>query len=294
MRKGQILVENAVVFQFFMLMVVAMFAIALMTEMYGVAQLSTIAICELYAESPNILGEWGARAVNHIPLINQDFMIFSPRMDVSVGGHEMLYNEDSRSVVLVPLSQSALPPRITCQTTYRIFAVRLPLLGPVDITGQAYYTTNRRYGPVMIDYSPPRPVTPSLILIVTPALLGCVAAMRPKNTRGEKGQALPEYAIITMTLMIPVMICAWSIATSVDAARITALGGLTLASAALGPNPARADVSFSWGDNSCTFAAGENMDCNSGSPYSATREFPGIPTISFGGTFVSMVIGGVH
>jgi len=294
MRKGQILVENAVVFQFFMLMVVAMFAIALMTEMYGVAQLSTIAICELYAETPNISGAWGAEVVNHIPLLGQNFVIPSPRMDVNVGGNQMLYDNNSRSVILVPLSQSALPSRITCQTTYRIFAARLPLLGPVDITGRAYYTTNRRYGSVMTDYSPPRPVTPPLILMVAPALLGCVAAMRPKNTRGEKGQALPEYAIIVMTLMIPVMICAWSIATSVDAARITALGGLTLASAALGPNPARVDVSFSWGGNSCTFAVGENMDCNSGSPYSATREFPGIPTISFGGTFVSMVIGGVR
>ncbi|WP_347244275.1 hypothetical protein [Thermogutta sp.] len=262
-KRGQVLVEFALVYSTLLLAVIASLVSMLMSSQYALARISTVGICELYAESPDIRGRWGG----HIPYTGSRIPL--PRMSVTVGRTTMGW--DGRGIRLQPISMYDTSMPLSCTSDIHLRAISIPFLGDIEVHTTFTYTTNRRYGEWAF-ISPPRPSSP-------PVLFPLLLLPRRRNSGRRRGTALIEYALTSGPWIMFGVMAVEQMAETLDVFYAASLGQAAMGAAGLGPNRVPIGISFSvssysggWG---CSASDGEMLDCGV-SPYSLGR----IPTIT--------------
>lgn len=278
MRRGQVLVETALSIGVMLLTIIAGFAADMLISQAKIGESVTVNVCEAYAESPDIedvVGGWASYL--------GDWRVRMPRMSISItGSNKVITTDDNRRLHVTPL-EGLLPQVFSCESTMYLGG-ELPFFGFVGITHRYRYTTFRRYGPVgqIVPPSHERIERRSADVLPPVPLFSVVPPVR-RGARRRKGQALVEYAMVMLPILPFIVTAVWETLYMKFVMELSARGAVTMTYAAVGPNPARLDITFHTPRGSYSFAPGELIDCDGVSPYSASVPF--VPGVTMRGTW---------
>lgn len=303
--KAQILTEAALALPIMFLLIVGLIVFAYLIAQDSAVRVLVPALCEAYAESPDITGRVSVEipylwlGIN-IPLPETTFEITSQQ-----GGQVVRFS--TRPDRTIWLDKVYPPAMITCRAYYNLRASNAPMLGNITIPASTTYSTVRRYGGVTdssIQPSSPRQASPVFFVspLVTTAIIpaiGGVLTLKHKRKslrllKRRRGNALVEYALVTFPFLATIISAFWAI-TYIVLVSMAALGGAkTITLGAMGNNPAVVPVTFSFDVNNeqrfCSFAPGEPVDCYGKSPFAHAANHGTMPSITLGAWQVHGVI----